>query len=202
MESANTQHLVPRRCTKYALQNFSYFLDLHLKTGGNTHSPAMLNSSTNTESTRLQEVRLARAKLNTYKSFDAEEDFEFCPIVSSQRYFSDHSSPLPTPQQPAQIDSASLFKILAAAHQKLQLPQVNPLPAFDLHPRQTNAESSSKHTNFNYVSDTPTTGSEAASSNASSLKIRSISSKTAEQLQSIYHAADDKGSSRVRIVSN
>ncbi|KAG7820836.1 hypothetical protein KL942_000125 [Ogataea angusta] len=166
-----------------------------------------MNSMSNRDSHKLQEIRLARAKLNTYKSFDAEEDFEFCPIVSSQRYTKDHRSTLHSPQGLNQIDSASLFKILAAADQQPpKLPQIEQIPAFCLPqntiaPRQTHAEHSSKHPKFNYISDTPTTGSEAASSNASSLKFHSVSSKAAEQLQSIYSIAEDKHPGRMRIVS-
>ncbi|KAG7928717.1 hypothetical protein KL925_000898 [Ogataea polymorpha] len=166
-----------------------------------------MNSMSNRDFHKLQEVRLARAKLNTYKSFDAEEDFEFCPIVSPQRYTKDHRSTLHSPQNLNQIDSASLFKILAAANQQPpKLPPIEQVPGFSLpqnttSSRQVQAEHSSKYPNFNYISDTPTTGSEAASSNASSFKFHSVSSKAAEQLQSIYSIAEDKHPGRMRIVS-
>ncbi|KAG7800912.1 hypothetical protein KL929_000451 [Ogataea haglerorum] len=166
-----------------------------------------MRSMSDRDSHRLQEVRLARAKLNTYKSFDAEEDFEFCPIVNSQRYAKDQRSTLHSPQNLNQIDSASLFKILTAANQQPpKLPQIEQVPAFCLPqntiaPRQAQTEQSSKHPNFNYISDTPTTGSEAASSSTPSLKFHSVSSKTAEQLQSIYSMAEDKHPGRMRIVS-
>ncbi|ODV86727.1 hypothetical protein CANARDRAFT_114534 [[Candida] arabinofermentans NRRL YB-2248] len=137
-------------------------------------------STTPLDPTGLQ--RIARARLNAYRSFDIEEDVEFCPVINTallnqqqeQQQQSGNHGPMKN-----HIDSLSLVKILAAANQQQikqqQQLQRSPSPnASNLrqqHFRRTpnqhyNMNSSdifsppsSKASNLNYGSATPGSGS-------------------------------------------
>lgn len=71
----------------------------------------------------LQQARIARAYLDAHKSFELEQDLAFCPLMTNSNGLntsspSSSATTLSKAQQlraSGNIDSASIFRILAAA---------------------------------------------------------------------------------------
>lgn len=66
----------------------------------------------------VQKARISRAYLDAAKSFGIEQDIEFCPCLdlsTIDSYNNGYASSVKMRQQGSNIDSESIFKILAAA---------------------------------------------------------------------------------------